>query len=223
MGLMEQWIQIIARHKEFFGTSTVAVGSLVILWMLGGDSRVSPMLQSIIAAVGVFLVMPLVYCKLLLGRPLSALGFQKGNPWAGIGGGVLALITALAALFALWNFTPLLRDYQLPVIVEEQFLFFVLYEVILGGFITLLFEVFFRGFVMLLWLRKWGVWSVVVQAVLFSFLVYVSGGLNASMIPALVFAPFAGLIAYQSQSLWYSYSASWFFFFLTDAIVLILR
>jgi membrane protease YdiL (CAAX protease family) len=76
---------------------------------------------------------------------------------------------------------------------------------------------------MLLWLRKWGVWSVVVQAVLFSFLVYASGGLNASMIPALVFAPFAGLIAYQSQSLWYSYSASWFFFFLTDAIVLILR
>lgn len=220
---MEKWIQVVTRHKEFLGTTTVVAGSLLVLWFLGGDSRISPILQSIIAAIGIFLIMPLVYCRILLGRPLSALGFQKGNVWAGIGGGVLALIVALAALFVLWNFTPLLRGYQLPVVVEEQFLFFVLYEVFLGGFITLLFEVFFRGFVMLLWLRKWGVWSVLAQTVIFSLLVYVSDGLNASVIPSLIFAPFAGLIAYQSKSLWYSYSASWFFFFLTDAIVLILR
>lgn len=201
----------------------MAIGSVLVLWLLGTDDRISPMLQSVIAAIGIFLVMPFVYCRFLLGRPLSALGFQKGNPWTGIGGSVLALIAALAALFVLWNFTPFLREYQLPVAVEEQFLFFVLYEVFLGGFITLLFEVFFRGFVMLLWLRKWGIWSVVAQAVIFGFLVYASDGLNASMVPALIFAPFAGLISYQSKSLWYSYSASWFFFFLTDVIVLILR
>ncbi|MGB4943159.1 MAG: hypothetical protein WBO92_03540, partial [Candidatus Moraniibacteriota bacterium] len=180
-------------------------------------------LQSTIAAIGIFLIMPIVYCKFLLGRPLSALGFQRGNAWAGIGGSILALIVALVALFVLWNFTPFLRGYQLPVAVEERFLIFVLYEILLSGFITLLFEVFFRGFVMLLWLQKWGVWSVAVQAAIFGFLVYASGGVNASMIPALIFAPFAGLIAYQSKSIWYSYSASWFFFFLTDVMVLIFR
>ncbi len=220
---MERWIQLIARKKEFIGTSVVAFGSIGVLWMLGTDDRISPMLQSIIAAIGIFLIMPLVYCRFLLGRPLSALGFQRGNPWAGIGGSVLAIVAALAALFVLWNFTSFSREYQLPVAVEEQFLFFVLYEVILSGFITLLFEVFFRGFVMLLWLRTLGIWSVPVQAALFGFLVYASAGINAAMIPALIFAPFAGLIAYQSKSLWYSYSASWFFFFLTDVIVLILR
>ncbi|QQR78447.1 MAG: hypothetical protein IPJ68_05220 [Candidatus Moraniibacteriota bacterium] len=220
---MERWIQVVARHKEFLGTMTVVTGSLLVLWFLGGDDRISPMLQSIIAAIGIFLIMPLAYCKVLLGRPLSALGFQKGNVWAGIGGSVLALIAALAALFVLWNFTPLLQDYQLPVVVQEQFLFFVLYEVFLNGFIVLLFEVFFRGFIMLLWLRRWGIWSVVVQAALIGFLFYASDDINASTIPSLIFAPFAGLIAYQSRSLWYSYGASWFFLFLTDVMVLILR
>jgi hypothetical protein len=220
---MERWIQVVARHKEFLGTMTVVTGSLLVLWFLGGDNRISPMLQSIIAAIGIFLIMPLAYCKMLLGRPLSALGFQKGNVWAGIGGSVLALIAALAALFVLWNFTPLLREYRLPVAVEEQFLFFVLYEVFINGFIALLFEVFFRGFIMLLWLQKWGVWSVPAQAVLLGLLFYASNDITASTIPFLTFAPFAGLIAYQSRSIWYSYGASWFFFFLTDVIALIFR
>jgi membrane protease YdiL (CAAX protease family) len=159
----------------------------------------------------------------MLGRPFSALGFQKGNVWAGIGGSLLALAAALAALFVLWNFTPLLENYLLPVVVQEQFLFFVLYEVLVNGFILLLFEVFFRGFIMLLWLRKFGFWSVFVQAVIFCLLFAASNGINAVTIPYLIFAPFAGLIAYQSRSLWYSYGASWFYLFLTDALVLIFR
>jgi membrane protease YdiL (CAAX protease family) len=123
----------------------------------------------------------------------------------------------------LWNFTPFLLDYRLPIVVEEQFLFFVLYELLLSGPIVFMFEVFFRGFIMLLWLRKWGVWSVAVQAGLFLFLHTVSGDISAATIPALVFAPFAGLIAYQSRSIWYSFLATWFYLFLTDALVLILR
>lgn len=220
---MERWIQLAARHKEFIGTAIVVVASILLLGYFEENDRISPLIQNLILAVGVFLVIPLAYCRIMLGRPFSALGFQKGNVWAGIGGSVLALAAALAALFVLWNFTPLLGDYQLPVAVQEQFLFFVLYEVCISGFITLIFEVFFRGFIMLLWLRKWGVWSVVFQAALFGFLLYASDGISASMIPYLIFAPFAGLIAYQSRSIWYSYGASWFYFFLTDAIVLILR
>lgn len=220
---MEKWLRLAARHKEFIGTSIVVIASVLLLGYFEENETINPALQTLILAIGVFLVIPLAYCRIMLGRSFSALGFQRGNIWAGIGGSILALVVALSALFVLWNFTPLLREYQLPVAVEEQFLFFVLYEVFLNGFITFLFEVFFRGFVMLLWLRRWGFWSVITQAALFSGLLYASSGLTATTIPYLIFAPFAGLIAYQSRSIWYSYGASWFYFFLTDAIVLILR
>lgn len=216
-------MRLVMRHKEFIGTTTVVVAAIFLLGYFPESENVSPTLENFIVATGVFLVIPFAYCRIMLGRSFSAIGFQRGNIWAGVGGGLLALIVALAALFVLWNFTPLLADYRLPVIVEEQFLFFVLYEVFLSGSIVFMFEVFFRGFVMLLWLRKWGIWSVVAQAVLFGTLMYAGNDLSATMIPYLIFAPFAGLIAYQSRSIWYSYGAAWFYLFLTDAIVLIFR
>ncbi|MFA9262209.1 MAG: hypothetical protein ACEQSB_02530 [Undibacterium sp.] len=220
---MNRIIPYLARHKEFIGTSTAVITALLLLAYLGDSTDVSPVLQSFITYVGVFLVIPVLYCKILLGRPLSSLGFQKGNIWAGVGGSILALSVALAALFVLWNFTPLLKDYQLPRAVEEKFLIFVLYEVFVNGFITLLYETFFRGFIMLLWLRNWGIWSVFFQAGLFFLLVYLSNGFSPETIPILLFAPFAGLIAYQARSVWFSYGASWLFFFFTDALILIFR
>ena len=213
----------LAHHKEFIGTTTVVVASLLLLAYLGDYNEIDPLLRSLITYVSVFLVIPLLYCKIMLGRPLSSIGFQRGNIWAGIGGSVLAVSVALVALLVLWNFTPLLKDYKLPVAVEERFLIFVLYEVFVNGFIVLLYETFFRGFIMLLWLRRFGIWSVVFQAALFFGLFYLSGSIVADTIPAILFAPFAGLIAYQSRSIWFSYGASWFFYFLTDAIVLIFR
>lgn len=220
---MNRLLIFFARHKEFIGTTTVVIGSLLLLPYLGDYTEVDPLVRSLITYVGVFLVIPLLYCKIMLGRPLSAIGFHKGNIWAGIGGSILALVVALAALLVLWNFTPLLKDYQLPRAVEEKFLFFVLYELLVNGFITLLYEVFFRGFIMLLWLRNWGIWSVFFQTGLFFLLVYLGNGISAETIPALLFAPFAGLIAYQSRSILFSYGASWFFYFLSDAVVLIFR
>lgn len=220
---MNKLLIFLAHYKEFIGTTTVVLSSLILLLYLGDYGDVDPLVRSFITYSGVFLVIPLLYCKIMLGRPLSAIGFHKGNIWAGIGGSVLALIVALAALLVLWNFTPLLKDYQLPRAVEEKFLFFVLYQILVNGFITLLYEVFFRGFIMLLWLRSWGVWSVLFQTGLFFLLVYLGDGVSAETIPAMLFAPFAGLIAYQSRSILFSYGASWFFYFLTDAVVLIFR
>lgn len=201
--------------------------SILFLGYFKESSQISPALQGLIVAVAVFLVIPLLYCKIVLEQPLSRLGFQRGNPWAGIGGSVLALGIALSALFVLWNFTPLLEGYRLPVVVEERFLFFVLYEVLLNGLFLFLFEVFFRGMILLLWLKEFRIWGVFLQALVFTGILYLSGdmsnGINPQTLPMLLFAPLAGLIAYQSRSIWYSFGASWFFILLVDALVLILR
>lgn len=220
---MNKIVSWLSYHKEFVGTTVVVLSSIAFFVSFPQSKTLSPVLQGFIASFGIFLAVPILYCKIILRRPLSTLGFRKGNPWAGVGGSVLALVVALAALFVLWNFTPLLKNYRLPVAVEEQFLFFVLYEVVLNGIIVFMFEVYFRGLIMMLWLRSWGVWSVGVQTIIFAFFLFAGGDVNASTIPYLLFAPFSGLIVYQSGSLWYGLGASWFFFLLTDALILIFR
>lgn len=220
---MPPFLLLLSKNKEFIATTFMVVASILFLGYFEGSDQVSPAIQGLIVAIAVFLVIPILYCKIVLERPLASLGFQRGNPWAGIGGSVIALGSALAALFVLWNFTPLIDDYRLPVIVREQFLFFVLYEVFLSGFFLLLLEVFFRGMVLLLWLRELKLWGVFVQAGLFAGILFLSQDITAQTIPLLLFAPFAGLIAYQSRSLWYSFGASWFFILLVDVMVLILR
>lgn len=216
-------IHSLSRNKEFLTTTLIVVISILFLGYFKESEQVDPKIQGLIVASTVFLVIPLLYCKIILERPLSALGFQRGNAWAGIGGGVIALSAALSALFVLWNFTPLLEGYRLPVIVEEQFLFFVLYELFFNAFFLFLFEVFFRGMILLLWLRELRIWGVFIQAGLFGGILFLSNSIDAQTLPLLLFAPFAGLIAYQSRSLWYSLGFGWFFLLLVDALVLILH
>lgn len=220
---MHTLLLTLARHKEFLATMLVIIAGFFFLGSFEVSEAVSPWLQGLIVTTAVFLVIPVLYCKMVLERPLSALGFQRGNPWAGIGGSVIALGSAFAALFVLWNFTPLLEGYRLPVIVREQFLFFVLYEVVLNGLSLFLLEVFFRGMVLLLWLRNFRIWGVFLQAGMYAVILFLSYDINAQTIPLLLFAPFAGLIAYQSRSLWYSFGASWFFILMVDVLILILR
>ncbi len=213
----------LSRNKEFLTTTVIVVISILFLGYFKESEQVDPKIQGLIVATTVFLVIPLLYCKIILERPLSTLGFQRGAAWAGIGGGVIALSAALGALFVLWNFTPLLEGYRLPIIVEEQFLFFVLYELFFNAFFLFLFEVFFRGMVLLLWLRELRIWGVFIQAGLFGGILFLSNSIDAQTLPLLLFAPFAGLIAYQSRSLWYSLGFGWFFLLLVDALVLILH
>lgn len=220
---MSTMLHSLSRNKEFLTTTVIVVVSILFLGYFKESEQVDPKIQGLIVASTVFLVIPLLYCKIVLERPLSALGFQRGNPWAGIGGGVIALGAALGALFVLWNFTPLLEGYRLPVIVEEQFLFFVLYELFFNAFFLFLFEVFFRGMVLLLWLRELRIWGVFIQAALFGGILFLSDSIDAQSLPLLLFAPFAGLIAYQSRSLWYSLGFGWFFLLLVDTLVLILH
>lgn len=216
-------LRLLSRNKEFLATTVIVVISILFLGYFKESEQVDPKIQGLIVAITVFLVIPLLYCKMILERPLSALGFQRGNPWAGVGGGVIALTVALGALFVLWNFTPLLEEYRLPVIVEEQFLFFVLYELFFNAFFLFLFEVFFRGMILLLWLRELRIWGVFIQAALFGGILFLSNSIDAQSLPLLLFAPFAGLIAYQSRSLWYSLGFGWFFLLLVDTLVLILH
>ncbi|HLC95478.1 MAG TPA: hypothetical protein VJH89_03235, partial [Patescibacteria group bacterium] len=66
-----------------------------------------------------------------------------------------------------------------------------------------------------------GVKSIVIQAVLFASLIYVGQDISWQGAPLLIFCPFAGIIAYRAQSIWYSIVASWTFLFLTDVFFIV--
>lgn len=211
-------------ERKFLGTTALILFCLVFFALFEETSALSPYLQSFIIGLVFFLIIPLIYCKLILKEPFSAIGWQFGENLKGIFWGVLLTAAGLIAVFLLaLQFPEFKQEYGFPAIVETSFLWFMLYELLMVPFVLLVYEVFFRGMVQTLWLGHLGLWAVLVQAAFFAGLMYLSQGIGWADVSLVLFAPLAGLIAYQARSVWYSFLASWLFVFLTDILFLSLR
>jgi membrane protease YdiL (CAAX protease family) len=209
--------------KRFFITGLLAVFSVFFLGYFIQADKVNPVFQMLLVMVAFFLVVPALYCKIVLKEPLHNMGWQSGNVFSGVFLSLLALSLGLVIMYGLDRYTSFGSAYRLPQSIQTDFLWFLLYEALMAPLVVLFYEVFFRGFIGLLWLRSLGVVSIFLQAGLFVLLLFVAGDLSANQVPALIFAPLAGLIAYYSQSVWYSWGATWLFFFLIDVYLLISR
>ncbi len=217
-------LAILSNNRRFITTGLLVFFSLGFLGFFAKGEGVNAVFQGFIVSIVFFLIVPLAYGTIVLKESLKNLGLQKGNPAAGILASIGSIIVAGAVVVWLALTLPAFREqYVFPVSVETGFVWFILYELVLVSSIALLYEVFFRGLIGLLWLRAFGMISVFMQAAIFFGLVYFSGGISWQMAPLLIFCPFAGFIAYRSQSIWYSFAASWTFLFLTDVFFLILR
>jgi membrane protease YdiL (CAAX protease family) len=211
----------ISAKRRFIVTGILVFFSMWFLMFFTESDSVSTVLQKLIVSIIFFLVIPLLYSKMVLREPLGNLGWQKGNTSAGIITGIIALIIGGGVVLSLAYAYPAFRaEYQLPVVVARSFFWFVVYELALTSFLVLLYEVFFRGLTQMLWLRDRGWWAVVVQAVIFYGFSYLGNDFSWQRAPLLIFCPLAGIIAYRSQSIWYSFIASWLFIFLTDVFFL---
>ena len=216
--------EILAKNKEQVVTGVLIFFSLGFLAFFQESPRLSPAFQSFVVAVIFFLVIPALYCKIILKRSLQELGFQRGDMVTGVVSAFLSAGIALALVIALAQVFPAFRiGHTLPFLVERSFLWFVLYEIFLVPIVVLLYEVFFRGFVQTLWLRHLGWRAILVQWGLFLILFLISKDFSWSNAPFLLFAPIAGFVAYRSHSIWYSLLASSLFFLLVDIFFLIFR
>ena len=212
----------ISKLHHFIVTGLVIFFSLWFLGFFTESDALSPVFQNFIVSVVFLLVIPLLYSKIVLKESLKNIGWHKGNAVAGVLTSIASVVLAAAAVVGLATVFPQFREqYTFPALVETSFLWFMLYELVLVTFIVLLYEVFFRGFIQLLWLRGIGAWAIVVQVAFFFGLVALSQGITWEMAPLLIFCPLAGIIAHRSQSIWYSFAASWAFLFLTDIFFLI--
>ncbi|MEK9151413.1 MAG: lysostaphin resistance A-like protein [Patescibacteria group bacterium] len=217
-------LEILSNNRRFIVTGLLVFFSLGFFGFFPESDRLSPVFQGFIVSIVFFLVIPVFYSKIVLKESLKNLGFQKGNLTAGVLAGIVSIVAAGAAVVWLaFTFPEFRGRYVFPVLVETNFLWFVLYELVLVSFVTLLYEVFFRGLVMFLWLRALGIFSVLIQTALFLGFASLNYAVSWQMAPLLIFSPFAGFIAYRSGSIWYSFAASWAFLFLADVFFLILR
>lgn len=210
-------------NKRFIVTTLLVLFSLLFLGVFSQSDKVNPVFQTLLVSITFFLVVPVLYSKIVLGEPVRSLGWQAGNVFVGILASIVCVALALGAMFLLMRYTLFQQEYFLPVMAQLNFFWFLLYELLLVSLTTLLYEVFFRGLIQLLWLRPLGWVAVVLQTVLFIGLLYLSDDFSWQRAPIILFSPFAGLIAYFSGSIWYSWAASWVFLFLVDVFLLVIH
>lgn len=210
-------------HKRFVITGLTVLFSVFFLGFFNQGDKVNPLFQTLLVSITFLLVVPVLYSKIVLQESLKNWGWQEGKMFLGILSGMVSVILALGIVFLLTRTTAFTANYQFPVTIQTHFGWFLLYELVLVSFTALLYEVFFRGMIELLWLRPLGWWAVFLQTLFVVGLLFLSDDLSWQRAPLIIFTPFAGLIAYLSRSLWYSWGASFIFFFLTDIFFLVIR
>lgn len=209
--------------RQFIVTGLLVLFSVFFLGFFNQSEKVNPIFQTLLVSVMFLLVVPAFYCKIVLRQSLKNLGWQEGRMFWGVLASMVAIAVALGIMFFLVRTTPFVEEYAFPVNVEMHFGWFVFYELVLVTIVAFLYEFFFRGLVQMLWLRSFGILAPILQALFFVGLLFLADDISWQRAPALVFSLFAGTIAYVSRSIWYSFGASWIFFFLTDVFLLVMR
>lgn len=208
-------------NKRFVVTGLLIFFSLGFLLLLPASDQVNPIFQGLVVSIAFFLVIPFLYCKIVLKESLKNMGWAPAKAFPGIVVSLGSIVIALILIMIAIRYTEFSAKYIFPVTVQVDFFWFILYELVLVSFTAFLYESFFRGLIQMLWLKNTGFLSIIASSVIFTGFLFLSGEISWQKFPILLFSPFAGIIAYYSRSLWYSWIASWIFFFLTDVLLLV--
>jgi len=176
--------------------------------------------QQFIVMIVFFTILPLIFNKLILKRSLADIGVQAGDwrqglKWCGISSVGVILIFLMAAYF--FDF---FKNYKsAAVFVGYNFISFAFYELLAALFIVFVYEFFFQGFVMLTLELKMSRWAIIAQALIFLIAAVIMNSVGWAFLPYIIFAPFAGVIAYKSRSIFYSSALQIIIFIILDASV----
>jgi hypothetical protein len=204
----------ISSYRELLTTIVVILICLILYRLFPTKNN----FQQIISSAAFLLIIPLLYIKMILKRPLGNFGIQLGLKKKGLILAALSIAISALAFYVLLQYTSLPERNNLPKIVTENFWFFLFYEIFLVGLFTVLYEFFFRGFVMFSLSRYLGYWAVVIQFLIFSAFFLTYGVSDWSIYLYLIVSLPAGLTAFESRSLIYSFAATLIFIIIADAL-----
>jgi len=221
---MVNLLPLLSRWKRFLLTGLFVVGTMLVYALFPVEARLNATAQSVLLGVAFFVALPILFVRFVLREPLSGIGFQGSVRTFGPGVALLVVVPILSVWYVLIRTFPVADAYRLPVMIRGSFPFFLLYEVVLVGAIAFLYEVFFRGFVLILWLKKAGLWAVFFQAgLLASFVALAGRGISWQDVPLLLASLASGFVASYTRSIPYAWVSAWLILFLSDVLILVIR
>jgi membrane protease YdiL (CAAX protease family) len=209
--------------KKDIITSLVVLAAFLFFVFTPELPTLGGIVQGFILMLIFFGFLPLGYHFFVLHRSRAEIGFCLQNSRQGV---VLALLAAGGAfLFSVLMtkiFPGFWEHYTLPLIVQQSFGWFLLYELILVPVVIIFFELFFRGFVQYSWLAsRLGQWAILVQGVLFLLFLLATQSLSWNTVPLLLFAFISGFLIHKTRSMLYPLLATWLFIVLVDVYFLV--
>lgn len=177
--------------------------------------------QQIILNLTFLFLVPFLYIKVVFKDKMENFGFKIVS-WKK---GLLImpacfLITALFGyvVFKYTNFQDsyFLGNYQFV----QSFWYLFFYEFVIVNLFVILCELFFRGFVMFYFKKNFGIYSIFIQFLFFILFFGILERLNMDNIFYVIISLMAGLVAYKSKSLVYSYFFSIIVLVVVDIIYL---
>lgn len=170
-----------------------------------------------VVAVIFLVLLPFLYSKYFLKSENLFKKIIIGDWKKNIGWLLIGLLIPFVIMLILFKYTDIQIHYLLSPTVKNDFGKFLLYEFTGVALTVAIYELFFRGFLMFYFAAFFKKWAILIQ---FMFFVAMALMLNLPYwfyITYLVFTPFAGLIAYKSNSLVYSFIGQLLFIIMFDA------
>lgn len=198
---------------------TICIVSLLFFPVVG-------IAQKIISGIIFFIGLPILYIKIVLKKDLKSffrINFSKIDRNESL---MMALmfITVLLVFLAINKYTGFSKNYFLKnSALVKEFWGFAIYELLIANLFVVIYEFFFRGFVMSYFLDKVGKYAILVQFLLFLFFMFLNNGLSMTYIYYIIIALPAGVVAYKTKSVIYSYIFSLISIIIGDIIFLILQ
>lgn len=173
-----------------------------------------------LSLVFLFLV-PYFYIKLILKRSPREFGFRFDSWREGFLIMPICFLIMAGFFYVIFQYTDFkeeyfLREYSLV----NSFWYLLAYEFMVINLYVILYEVFFRGFVMFYFKKRFNIYAVFVQLLIFVVFLYMLERLSLDYIFYIITALLSGLIAYRSKSLAYSYLFSIIVLIASDLIYL---
>ncbi len=176
--------------------------------------------QQITTILVFFIFFPVLFNSFFLKRKVAFYGLSLGDWRRGLLWSLYSLIGIFVIFSIMSYYFGFLGNYKVPAFIVKNFGNFILYEFTLTLLFVAVYEFYFRGFVLFTFEVNLKHWTILAQALLFLILVLSIGRESLYLfLPYLIFAPFAGLIAYKSRSVLYSGVSQFLIIFILDALI----
>lgn len=164
-----------------------------------------------------FLLIPLLYIKMILKESVVDYGVKLRNLGKGILWILVLVLAYLPLLYLLTAYTFFNVEYNPSSLIQQSFGAFILYEIVLVTFFVIIYDFFFRGFLMIGILERTGLFSILIQFIVLVGIFYIADSLSWSNSLYVITAPFSGIIAYKTKSLYFSSLLALILILITDA------